>query len=171
MALQYRKTVRDAVLSLLQANFNTTLSGLAAAYGIDPFAIDFTSGSTNFAVSHIDPSNIERCQFTEFPAACLYTSDAADNGETKNMHFCGQVQAHIDFYVRDKDGVEGFDTESLFDAIEDAVLTLLNDQSNQWPAGVIFARNTRMQRQTLVPLGEGLATYIPITTVFEVYVP
>lgn len=170
MALLYRKKVRDAVLGLLSANFNTVMEATATVYGVDPVVIDFTPGSPTFAVSHIDPSNVEKCQFLQYPAACLYTSDVVDMGSPKQWEFSGKVMAHIDFYVRDREGVEGSNTEDLFDAIEDAVLQVLNSPANAWPAGVVFARNTQASRQTLIPLADGYATQIPIGSLFEVFI-
>lgn len=170
MALQYRKVVRDAVLGFLAANFNNALSGMGGIYGITPFELDFSDSSTNFAVSHIDPAKIERCQLTDFPAACLYTSEVQANGDVHAIQFSGKLMAHLDLYVRDREGAEGFNTEDLFDAIEDAAVSVLNNRSNHWPAGVIYSRMLNMNRETLIPLGDGFATRIPITMAFEVYV-
>lgn len=170
MALQYRKKVRDSILTLLTASFNSTLGTLAATYGITPFTIDFSSSSVNFAVSHIDPADIENCQFETYPAACLYTTEAINTGDPKQWNFSGKVMANLDFYVRDRNGAEGFDTESYFDAIEDSVLSILQNESNQWPGGVIYTRSLEMGREYLIPLGDGFATRIPIKALFEVYV-
>lgn len=170
MSIAYRKVVRDAVLGILRATWNDTFNDVANDYGIAPFGIDFSGGSQSFAVAHIDPSRIEASQLQIFPAACLYTTDATDNGDPHGFIFSGSVMANLDFYVRNREGIEPSDSESQFDAIEDAALMVLNDPSNQWPDGVIFARNSRMQREYLIPLGDGFATRIPISTLFEVYV-
>jgi hypothetical protein len=170
VALQYRKLVRDSILSLLTASFNSTLSALAGTYGITPFALDFSTSSIDFAVSHIEPSSIENCQFQTFPAGCLYTSDAVDEGEPHALSFAGKLFAHVDFYVRDREGAEGFNTEDLFDAIEDAALTVLKNPANAWPAGVLFQRQSEMSREYLIPLGDGFATRIPIKTLFQIYI-
>jgi hypothetical protein len=174
MALLYRKLVRDAILSLLSdpsTGFNPTLAALAGAYGISPFQIDFTGASGNFAISHIDKSNIEHSQLLEFPGGCLYTTDAVDKGDPHGFYFAGAVMAHVVFFVRERQGVEGFNTEDPFDAIEDAVLSVVNRPGNQWPAGVAFQRQAEMSREYLFPLGDGYGTSIPIGLLFGVYVP
>jgi hypothetical protein len=171
MALLYRKKVRDAVLGFLTSSFNSTLASVAPTYGIPAFSLDFSpESSVDFAVSHIEPSNIETCRLTSFPAGCLYTSDVVDEGEPHSLSFAGKLFAHIDFYVRDREGAEGFNTEDLFDAIEDAALTVLGNPANVWPPGVLFQRKSEMSREYLIPLGDGFATRIPIKTLFEVFI-
>ena len=148
MALQYRKLVRDAIVSFLTANFNTTLAAVAPTYGITPFELDFSVTSQDFAVSRIEPGKIvENCQLLNFPAACLYTTDAVDEGEPYGLSFAGKLFAHLDFYVNDGAGAEGQNTEDLFDAIEDAALMVLGNPANAWPPGVLFQRKSEMQRQ------------------------
>ena len=174
MALQYRKKIRDAILSFLSnpaTGFNPTLNGLANIYGLTPFVIDWTGNSGNFAISHIDKGNIEVCQLTDYPGACLYTTDVIDKGDPRGFSFSGKVMAHLVFFVREREGVEAFNTEDEFDAIEDAAVSVLNNAANQWPQGVIFARLTQMEREYLLPLGDGFGTSIPIGTLFELYVP
>lgn len=173
MALQYRKVVRDAILGLLRTNFNSVMNSLADVYKIVPQAFDFTHESTNFAVTHIDQSNIETCQIQWGSGVqvggCLYTTDAIDTGIPRGLPFAGSVLANVDLFVRDRtDGAEGFNTEDYFDAYEDGVLSVMNDPANQWPAGVILSRQSRMQREHLIPLGDGFATCIPIQMAFEV---
>jgi len=172
VALLYRKIVRDAIVAVLSAagtGFNDRLTASAETYGITPFPLDFSSASVNFAVSHIEPADIEVCQLQAFPAACLYTTDAIDEGDPYSLSFAGKLFANVDFYVRDREGVEA-STEDFFDAIEDAALSALNNPANPWPAGVLFQRKSEMQREYLIPLGDGYATRIPIRTLFEIYV-
>lgn len=170
MALQYRKKVRDAILALLDAQFNPTLNSIASVYGTVPFILNFQSDSTNFAVAHIDSKNVELSQLQIFPAACLYTTEAINTGGPKEYGFAGKVMAHLDFYVRDRGGAEAFNSEDLFDAIEDTAVTILQCNTNQWPSGVIYSRELEMGRETLIALGDGFATYIPIKALFEVYI-
>lgn len=168
MALQYRKVVRDAILQFLTAGFNDAMIANAVIYGITPFRIDFSTSSRNFAIAHIAPENIEKSQLLEYPAGCLYTEAAQDTGIPRGLPFAGSVSACLDFFIRDRNGVEPFDSESFFDAIEDAVLTTLNNPALQWPVGVIFARQSVMHREYLIPLGDGFGTRIPIHLQFEV---
>ena len=170
---QYRKKTRDAILSLLTANFNTTLAALASSYGITPFTLDFSAASINFAVSHIDENNIENCQIEWSSGVsvggCLYTSDALDENSVHALNFSGKLFANLDFFVRDRQGKEGFNTEDFFDCIEDAAMNVLNDPAS-YPPGVLFQRQSEMQRGAIIPLSDGFATTIPIKTLFEVYV-
>jgi hypothetical protein len=174
MSLQYRKKVRDAILGLFAdpaTGFNATLAAMAVTYGIAPFSIDFSGAAGNFAISHIERSNIEVCYLTSFPGACLYTSDIVDNADPKGFSFSGRVMAHLDFYVLDRGGIEGFNTEDEFDAIEDAALSIMNRDANQWPAGILFSRRSQGTRESMYPLGDGYGTKIPIGSLFDVYIP
>lgn len=172
MALLYRKIVRDAMVGFLDAGFNPTLEQLAPLYGITPFTIDFTDTSRNFVQAHIEAGDIEQSPLYEFPAACLYTGEASDTGEPRGIPFTGPVIGHLDFFVRDRDGADlsrfRFTREDFFDAIEDAAISVLNNPANRWPAGVIFARQTRMPRERMISLADGYATRIPIATAFRV---
>lgn len=174
MALLYRKKVRDFILSLLSANFNTAMAATATAYGTQPFTLDFSGASINFAVTNIDPANIEDCQIqwseNMFVGGCLYTSDVVNKGDIKQYNIAAQMFANIDFYVRQRTGVEGINTEDEFDAIEDCVVSIMQNINNQWPAGAIYARSFEASRQTLIPLSDGFATRIPLKFLIEVYV-
>jgi hypothetical protein len=173
--LVYRKIVRDAILAFLVQKFNAGITALAEVYQIEPFSLDFSPESENFAVSHIDPSNIETCQIQWGTGmnvgGCLYTTEGLDTGIPRGFSFAGRVMANLDFYVRDRDGAEGFNTEDFFDAIEDAALGVLNNPANQWPAGVNCSRQSELGREFNIPLGDGFATRIPIKSLFEVRVP
>lgn len=174
MPLLYRKKVRDAVFALLAANFNSTLGSLASAYGIVPFTLDFTNASDNFLVAALDPRNIELCglQWSEEMNAggCLYTSDVLNDGDPKQFNIAAKLFAHVDLYVRQRTGIEGSDTEDQFDAIEEAVVAIMQNLSNAWPGGVIYTRNFAAAREYLIPLSDGFATRIPMKFLFEVYV-
>lgn len=161
-------------MPLLSSGFNSTLASLAASYGVTPFTLDFTSSSINFAVTHINEANIETCQIQWSSGVrvggCLYTTEAINSGGPKQWNFAGKVMANLDFYVRDREGTEGFNTEDYFDCIEDAVVTILQNESNAWPGGVIYTRDLEMGRESLIPLSDGFATRIPIKALFEIYV-
>jgi hypothetical protein len=174
MALLYRKTARDFVLSLLAANFNPTLNDIAETYGITPFTLDFSTDSIDFAVSHIEPRDIETCQIQWSQGVsvggCLYTTDVVNKGDPKQWSIAAQMFVNLDFYVLERSGVEGFNTEDYFDAIEEAAVVVIQNLANQWPAGVVYSRRFEAARQNLIPLGDGFASRIPIKFLFEVYV-
>jgi hypothetical protein len=176
LSLTYRKTVRDAIRAAMahaSTGFNVRLNALATAYGITPFTIDWTSAeSRTFAQSLIDPQNIEICQLLDFPAACLYTEQANDTGFPRGVKFSGSMVASLDFWQRQRDGIESLDTESMSDAIEDAAMSVLNDPTVPWPINssisVIFARQCAIQRDHLVPLADGFGQRVSIKIPFEV---
>jgi hypothetical protein len=150
MARLYRKTVRDAIISVLAdpaTGFNTRLNASAVEYGITSFAIDWSGAAGNFALSYIDPANIEICELLNFPAACLYTDEAADTGLPRGITFSGQVIACLEFYQRLRKGIESFDTESLTDAIEDATMSALNDPVVAWPISQVHFGDLRAAEQ------------------------
>lgn len=178
MALLYRKTVRDAIVAVLSdaaTGFNARLNASAIAYGIVPFTIDFTGAAQNFALCKIEPKDIELCELLSFPAACLYTEEAADTGIPRGITFSGEVIACLDFYLRQHTGVESFDSESMLDAIEDAAMSAINNPAVHWPISsaisAIFARKNSANRDHLVQLGDGFGQRIGMRILFEVKVP
>jgi len=178
VALLYRKTIRDAIVAVLSAagtGFNARLTASAVAYGIEPFSIDFTGADQNFALCKIDPQNIELCSLLNFPAGCLYTDEAADSGLPRGITFSGEVIACLEFYLRQREGVEGFDSESLLDATEDAAMSAINSPAVSWPINstisVIFARKNSAERDHLIQLGDGFGQRIRMRILFEVKVP
>jgi len=173
MSLTYRKAVRDAIASVMAnplTGFNFRLNAIAADYGVTPFEIEWGGSADNFAMAYIDPQDIETCSLLNFPAACLYTSDAEDTGLPRAVAFSGGLIACLDFWQRKREGAEGFDTESMTDAIEDAAMSAINAAT--WPidqnVSVIFSRRTSIQRDHLVPLADGFGQRIHIRMQFEV---
>lgn len=166
MALWYRKRIRDAAVALLAASFNTKLQALAIDYGIVPFEIDWTSDdSRSFAQCFIEPDQVEASQILDFPGVTIYTTEAEDTGEPRGVPFYGAVILAIDFYVRLRLGVER-NTEDLMDAVEDAVMSILNDPAVTWPPGVLFGRKTKAARNSVQPLSDGFQQLIRIESQF-----
>lgn len=169
--LPYRKLVRDAIKACLAAGFNDAISSNAILYGVQPFAVDFSDSSTSFVQCSVDPEGIELAPFTEFPAGCCYTEDAAEADQPFALGFGGHVMGSVDFYVRHRDGIEGANTEDELDRIEDAVMTLF--RAYQWPlvkdvSTVVYSRRARSQRRHFIPLGDGWASRISIQAQFSV---
>lgn len=165
----YRKIVRDAARGFLADGtngFNAKLSALAGSYGITPFTITWTSPTRNFSQTFIE--SVEESPILDFPGAALYTREAGDTGVPRALSFSGDVMLCLDFWIRYRTGVEAFDSESILDAVEDAALAVLNAQSNAWPAGVLFARETTILRDPLLPLGDGWQHKISISSRFAV---
>jgi hypothetical protein len=178
MPLLYRKSLRDAVTAILadQSNgFNARLDAAAITYGIVPFAIDFSGASRNFAQTYIDPVAIEMSNLLDINpcGGTIYTEEAQDTGEPRGAgSFCGAVLLCLDWYVRDREGIESDNTEDFLDAIEAAALGAIN-----WPGNVFstdqtsitLARRSKMPRERLIPLADGFATRIPMQMQFNVF--
>ncbi len=171
MSLTYRKLTRDTIMAALAANFNAKISELAGVYGVPAFAVDFSSSSRNFAQTYIDESNIETSNLIDFypVAGCLYTDEAMDTGEPRNVAFTGNLTACIDWFVRPRDGIESQDTESLIDMLEDATLSVLlgiSPHTVVGQTGIWRARKTTASRERQMPLGDGYFSKVKVRDVF-----
>ena len=138
---------------------------MATTYGILAFQIDWTADSRNFAQCFVEPDHIEDSQLLDFPGVTIYTTEAEDTGEPRGLPFFGNVILAIDFYVRLREGAEK-NTEDLIDAVEDAVLSVLNDPNVIWPPGVLFSRITKAARMPIQPLSDGFQQLIRIESQF-----
>ena len=169
--MNYRKVTRDAVRTALSAavtGFNAQLAAIAAAYSIVPYTIDWAAESRQTFQGYISPEQIDVSQIVEYPAVVLYTSDAINENFEKGHRFGGQVQAHMDWYLRFKTGIEVDDVESILDATEDAALEAINDYS-AWPANVIYNRQFQVSRDAISLLGEGWEQRIAVQMLFHVF--
>lgn len=170
MALLYRKKVRDAIVALLNTSFNDKVNAFGASYGVSPFQLDFSNGSSNFRQEYVGPSQVEQANFSTFPAGAIYGGKAQDQGTSRGLPFDGTIQVCIDFYVRDRSGVPATSVDDYLDATEDAALSIINNPANQWPVGVILTRRTSLDREHAVQLGDGYGARIAMTFEFLVKV-
>lgn len=172
MYLDYRKVIRDTVLSALAVGFNQRVVTLAGYYGIPPFEIDFSATSTSFIQTYVDESNIESSNLQDFSpvAGCLYTDEAEDTGNPRGLAFTGATMLCLDWFVRPREGAESNDTESLLDMIENAALTTLlvaiPGHVEVGNTGVWRSRRAAATRERLVALSDGYFTKVKIRDQF-----
>ena len=172
----YRKVVRDAARAALAdevAGFFATLQGLSAGYGVSEdvlaqFQIDFNPGSNNFFQGFLSPGDVGFSELAEVPGLVLYTSAARNEGREKSRQFAGAVLLHIDAYLKFHDGVERDDTEAVADAVEDALVSVVN--AIHWPAGVSYNREYSVDRGSLQLLSDGWWQRVPLTAACGVYI-
>lgn len=167
----YKKVVRDTIRTVVahaSTGFNPQLSAIAATYGVSAFSIDWTLPSNNFAMSYVDEEEIDVSSLVTFPAALLYTSSAVNDKLVKAKKFSGQVDAHLDFFLRyraltdaetaDNDITNeqaGADTESIADAVEDAALECLEAGRAAMTAAGIRMVSYRVERSPVRVYGDG----------------
>jgi hypothetical protein len=175
MALLHRKVVRDAIRACLDGGFNASLNALSAAYGVPPFAIDFSDASTNFLMGRVRPEDLDLSRLTEERGLTIYTEDLQGNlldRRPHNVRFAGAMVGGIDFFIRTYDGMEPFDSEGPLEMVEDAVLELLN--AYRWPisaaASVSYQRGELCSRDRDIPLADGYAQKLTIQAQFLVSV-
>lgn len=174
-ALLHRKVVRDAILACLRAGFNDAINALASDYGVAPFQLNFSEGSNNVWIGRVNPEEAELSSLIEFPGATIYTDEVQD-GVPNLIHgvrFSGQLIGAVDVFVNPRDGKERFDSESVLDMAEDAVLGLF--QAYTWPtssaASVIYSRRAAAQKSRLIELADGYAQSVSIQAQFSVFIP
>ena len=166
-----RKTLRDSLISVLgnpSNGFNPTLAAIAADYGITPFAIDWTTGSKNLFCGFLPAGQIEISEIAEYPAFVVYTSNAENRHTNKPKTFSGPVVAHVDVYVKFTTGAEQHDTESVCEAIEDAIITCIERDSAAWPPSVGYTGQYTGFWTPITLLSNGWERIIPIEMLFEV---
>ncbi len=184
--MNYRKFVRDSFVSVLAAEdtgFNALLLSLQG-YDITPFAIDWTVGSANFVQSYIDPDAVRMSAIKTYPAVALYTSAAVNDHLVKGRNFSGQVTAHLDFYLiyralKSDDAYQdseitqtqaAHDTESIADAVEDAITTLLEQSKGTLLQMGPRLNSYRIDRDAVVNYGDGPGQRVALTLTFNLEV-
>ena len=161
-----RLAIRD-VLADVSFGFNETLAQLAPDYGIDPFEIDFDEDSNNLFFGFLPPeTNIS--SICEYPAFVIYTTDAQNTHEVKTVDFSGTVTAHVDVWIRFHDGPETRDTESICEAIEDAIVKCFERDAAPWPVGVNFTGNFQSFWQPIGQLEDGWERVLPLEFLFQI---
>lgn len=184
-----RQLVSSTILNVLAdpANgFNVQLRALAEAYGVaNPFEIDWTPGSPNFAQIYLAPEQIEFANLIpsdDGVCVLLYTSISATNaGEErqKPSTFSGPIMAHVDFILKRKtirllrQGANlpsdaGGNLEQLSNAIEDAFLSTIMAPAVDW-SPVDFNGDFQCAREPFLFTGDGWQSRIPFQLMCEVH--
>lgn len=173
--LHYRKSVRDAVVAALVADFNTNHAAIANDYGVTPLTFDFSNASRNFGLWNINPTEVELSPLLDLDPAgmAVYTEKAIDTDSIRGVRFDGAVLFCICGIYRPRKGAEGSDTESIMDAFEDAAMLTINQY--QWPinsdVSLLFTRETSIERSKLMPLSDGFQQSFEIVGKVKVLVP
>jgi len=131
------KTIRDAILAQLSApgsGINDRMLLLAANYGQDAYAIDWSDASPNFLFGRIDPDSIEESSVLTYPLVTIDTGAAVGQDIIYDSTFSGSVMALIDIHHSWPNESVLSDFASLVDMTEDAVISCLHDpnQQNIW---------------------------------------
>ncbi len=176
--MNIRKDIRDAMVEALASpidGFNARLAAVAGEYGIQPFDFDFGSDSYNFLQAFYGvPEDVELSAIRQWPAMALYTTNATRNGLQKGVGFSGAVQAHVDIYLRYRlrdesvTDMETRDTESIADAVEDALLSVFQRRGLAWPTGCTYNGEINCDRDPVVLYGDGYLQRLPTQLRFEV---
>lgn len=145
--------IRNQVKTRLAAvsdGFNVTLAALASTYSITPFSITFGANSRNFFQGQINPRQLEETSSIKYPLMTLYSLRIDDDNEQKFQLFSGLVQIGIDVHVDWKSGNAIPDFELMGDAIEDAIVQIMNRTSNQaWDFETVYNGNVSCTRYPL----------------------
>jgi len=184
-----RPRVSDTLRGILAnpaTGFNARFAALAAGYAVaNPFAIDWTSGSANFAEIYLAPDQIEYANLIpgdDGVCVLLYTSISATNSgdeRQKPSTFSGQIMAHVDFILKRKtirllrQGANlpsdlGGNLEQFANAIEDAFLSTIMDFTVDW-SPVDFNGDFQCAREPFLFTGDGWQSRIPFQLMCEVH--
>jgi hypothetical protein len=185
-----RQLVIDSLAGILSdpvTGFNPRFEAVAAAYGLEnPFVIDWTSGSANFAEVYLAPEQIDYANLIPGDngvCVLVYTSMSATNSgdqRQKPATFSGRILAHVDFILKRKtirllrQGVNlpsdsNYSLESLPNAIEDAFLSTVMDRQAAWGA-VSYDGDFQCAREPFLFNGDGWQARIPFQLMCEVHV-
>jgi hypothetical protein len=185
---QTRKLVRDAIRAEMAhetTGFNAIFEALERydaedhpnGYRNIPDALDIDwSGSETFCEIALDESTYGLSQLAGPYGVSLSTSLSQTTDGTKFRKFAGDIIANLDFWVRhsavqadDDDGsMETDDTESIGDAIEDAVIEVMS-RAIDWRGtyGVSYSGNIAVPRGGIIQLGDGYRQRVPIQFLFR----
>jgi hypothetical protein len=174
--MNIRTAIRRATVEMLKdpvRGFNVRMAEAAAVApyaALKQFSLDFEPGSTNFIQAYYaNDVDAGSGPLSDFPALVLYTSQAQNERREKGYGFSGTVLLHLDFYLEYRirfgefDGIEDFDTESIADAVEDAVLAIFHASTAYWPPGVVYDGSYSSARDPIQLNGDGWIQRVPIT--------
>lgn len=128
--IEVSQAVMSAVEGLLSASFNSTLSDACTAFGIpaSAFSIDFGApGTTYFRAWYTSQWLRDATALDSWPILCLFVKSATDEHQQVPCIFEGPVGLGLAFYLRTL-GRAPADLQTLPNAIESAILTILNDR-------------------------------------------
>lgn len=118
-----------ALYGKLSTRFNSLLAGVAAAYAIQPFTIDFASApkSPNFFLGNIDVEDIEKNTVYSLPLMTLYSVQSVNQYRQKPAAFSGTVRLGVDCALSWRGGNAYQDFNQTAHAVEDVMNTINNE--------------------------------------------
>jgi len=171
LAFPVAKTVRDLVrgrLSDASLGFNAVHAARAVTYGVDAISIDFTDPSKNFLQANIDADDIMQSSIYDYPLMTLYTISTSDEVFEK-AEFSGTCTVIIDVWLSWDEGNLLFDMESWAESVEDTMISIFNDRTNQdWGATVHWDSRIKASRTKIEQAGDNWRQLVSFTLVFEV---
>lgn len=155
--------------------FNALINTTAATYGVAPFQLSESGAQTGllYEGTFNIPALMQAGAPVVFPCAVLSTakSNAAGNQAMRvtPSTFSGQVILSLDFYVKyDTGGVPL--GESMYHAVEDAVIATFNDPDyyipNPPPPGVTYNNEIAVEQDVMGYSGTYWLQMIPCTLFF-----
>lgn len=171
--LSIARRVREAVharLSDSTTGFNPTLAAISSTYGIRPFEVNFGSKSFNYVLGHISPDMLEQSSDFRYPLMAIYIQEGAHTGVQKFNNFSGPIRLIIDVWLSWSE-IKGLrDFESYADAVNDAIVDVMNRTVNQnWIGGVVYNGNVQFRRGPLLFAGENWRQQLGHSFLFEVH--
>jgi hypothetical protein len=165
-----RRALRLAIASVLSnatTGFNPTLASIAATYGITAFTIDWTYPSKNLFYGFLPPDT-DLSGIAEYPAFVIYTSNSVNEHKYKPKTFSGLVIAHVDCWLQFRTGAEQWDTESVCEAVEDAVVSCFEADAAAWPPSVQFTGEYQGNWLPIAHLEDGWERILPMQFLFQI---
>lgn len=180
-----RRRVRLALVSVLSDGdygFNAKLAAALSEYEITEQAglqLQWGADSQTVFNGQLAGDDEDIAQLKGQLTLRIWTSRSQWTGDTKGGKWSGRVTAHLDFLAHfshresDDDSIETMDTESVPDAIEDAVIEVLARESIAWGNDfrVGYVGQPSCDRPPANLLDDGWEQFIPITIEFRVDVP
>ena len=174
---QISKIVRkDAVTILSDATrgFNATYAALQVGGnypGIPDLVFDFSATSSNFIQSQVAPQMLDESSNYGYPLMAMYTLGSQDDKDRKFAIFAGLVQLAIDVYISQETNEATADTETMADAIEDAMYSMFNSSSFApsvlMADAIIYNGDIALSRAPLQQAGENWLQQLAFRLTFQ----
>jgi hypothetical protein len=150
------KHIRTTVTTLMSdstSGFNANFETVCEAYNINPFFIDFGAKSKNFYQSYIGYNELIQTSNFKFPVMCLYTTKTQNQNTEFSRLFSGTSGLGIDVYLSWPKSSAVLDTETLGDAVSDAMYNMFNHQTASY-GDILPNGDLTIQRGPLVLGGD-----------------
>lgn len=179
------KLARTAIVNALSHStlgWNSTYPTIAAGYGtpVASFTLDFSSDSGNVFYGQLAGfEDIDLTQMDSYQCVAIYTTMAANARMEKPRTFSGPVIAHVDWALSYREkrgtatGAEANDTESVMDAVDEAMCEIFLARLGTTialPSGVRYFADLTSERTPLVLNEDGFSQIVRYEIPFEVHI-